>query len=218
MALLLRELKLAFSAGGGGAVAILFFVAVVVVVPFAVGPDPKLLSVIGPAILWTGALLAALLGLERLFQADADDGSLDQYMLSQTPLGVIVFIKSLAHWMVTGLPLALFSPLLGLFLNLDEIAIAATFATLMVGTPAISMIGAVGAAITVSLSRGGLLLAILVLPLCIPVIIFGVGAVRGATTDPDPFLQPFLIVVALSLFFTALGPLAAAYALRHGRS
>ena len=106
MALLLRELKLAFSAGG--AVAILFFVAVVVVVPFAVGPDPKLLSVIGPAILWTGALLAALLGLERLFQADADDGSLDQYMLSQTPLGVIVFIKSLAHWMVTGLPLALF--------------------------------------------------------------------------------------------------------------
>ena len=217
-ALFVRELRLALGAGNGSATALLFYMAVVIAVPFAVGPDPKTLALIGPAILWIGALLASLLGLERLFQADNEDGTLDQYMLSSSPLPVLVLTKSLAHWLVTGLPLAIFSPLFALFLTMEADAIWATLVTLLVGTPAFSFIGAVGAAVTVSLPRGGLLLSILVLPLCIPVVIFGVGAVRGAVADPDPFLTPFLLVSAISLFFAVLGPLAAAFALRQGQS
>ena len=121
-----------------------------------------------------------------------------------------------AHWLVTGLPLTLMVPVFGLFLGMQEVAIYAAMATLFVGTPAISFIGAVGAAVTVSLSRGGLLISVLVLPLCIPVLIFGVGAVRAAVTEPDPFLPPFLLVSAISLFFAVLGPFAAAFALRLG--
>ena len=192
--------------------------AVVIAVPFAVGPDPKTLALIGPAILWIGALLASLLGLERLFQADNEDGTLDQYMLSSSPLPVLVLVKSLAHWLVTGFPLAIFSPVFALFLTMEADAIWATLVTLLVGTPAFSFIGAVGAAVTVSLPRGGLLLSILVLPLCIPVVIFGVGAVRGAIAGPDPFLTPFLLVSAISLFFAVLGQLAAAFALQQGQS
>lgn len=217
IALLKRDMRLAFRSGGGAATALLFYFAVVVTMPFAVGPNTQLLSTIGAAVLWIGALLAALLGLERLFQIDREDGSLDVMMMSPHPLAGQVFVKSLAHWLVTGLPLALISPLFGLFLTMETDAILATLATLLVGTPAISFIGAVGAAVTVSLARGGLLLSILVLPLCIPVVIFGVGAVRGAVTDPDPFLAPFLLVSAISLFFMVIGPLAAAMALRLGR-
>lgn len=217
IALLKRDLRLAFRSGGGAATALLFYLAVVVTMPFAVGPNTQLLSTIGAAVLWIGALLAALLGLERLFQIDREDGSLDVMMMSPHPLAGQVFVKSLAHWLVTGLPLALISPLFGLFLTMETDAIWATVATLLVGTPAISFIGAVGAAVTVSLARGGLLLSILVLPLCIPVVIFGVGAVRGAVTEPDPFLAPFLLVSAISLLFMVIGPLAAAAALRLGR-
>ena len=217
IALLKRDMRLAFRSGGGAATALLFYFAVVVTMPFAVGPNTQLLSTIGAAVLWIGALLAALLGLERLFQIDREDGSLDVMMMSPHPLAGQVFVKSLAHWLVTGLPLALISHLFGLFLTMETDAILATLATLLVGTPAISFIGAVGAAVTVSLARGGLLLSILVLPLCIPVVIFGVGAVRGAVTDPDPFLAPFLLVSAISLFFMVIGPLAAAMALRLGR-
>lgn len=217
IALLKRDLRLAFRSGGGAATALLFYLAVVVTMPFAVGPNTQLLSTIGAAVLWIGALLAALLGLERLFQIDREDGSLDVMMMSPHPLAGQVFVKSLAHWLVTGLPLALISPLFGLFLTMEADAIWATVATLLVGTPAISFIGAVGAAVTVSLARGGLLLSILVLPLCIPVVIFGVGAVRGAVTNPDPFLAPFLLVSAISLLFMVIGPLAAAAALRLGR-
>lgn len=217
IALLQRDLSLALRAGGGTATALLFFLAVVIAVPFAVGPDPKLLAVVGPAVLWTGALLAALLGLDRLFQADAEDGSLDQLLLLPIPLAATAAIKCLAHWLTTGLPLTLVSPLFGLFLNLEANAVLATMATLAVGTPALSFIGAVGAAVTVSLPRGGLLLSVLVLPFCVPVIIFALGAVRGALSSPDPFLQPFLLVCALSLFFMVLGPIAAAFALRQGQ-
>lgn len=216
IALLQRELKLALRAGGGSAMALLFFLSVVAAVPFAVGPDPRLLSAVGPAILWIGALLAALLGLDRLFQSDAEDGSLDQMLLLPVPLTLVVVFKCLAHWLTTGLPLTLVSPVFGLFLNLDGTAIGATVLTLAAGTPALSFIGAVGAAVAVSLPRGGLLVSVLVLPLCIPVIIFALGAVRGAISDPEPFLQPFLLVCALSLFFIVLGPFAAAFALRQG--
>lgn len=215
-ALLKRDLQLALRSGGGAATALLFYLAVVITMPFAVGPNAQLLATIGGATLWIGALLAGLLGLERLFQADREDGGLDQMLISPVPLFAQVFVKSLAHWIVTGLPLTAMVPVFGLFLGMDSIAIAASMATLLMGTPAISFIGAVGAAVTVSLPRGGLLLSVLVLPLCIPVLIFAVGAIRAAVTEPDPFLPPFLLVTSISLFFSVLGPFAAAYALRQG--
>lgn len=213
-ALFVRDVRLATRAGGGALIGVLFFLAVVAVVPFGVGPDLNLLARIGPAILWIGALLAALLGLDRLFQADRDDGSLDVMLMQETPLFLTVLVKCAAHWVATGLPLVVVSPLLGLFMNVDGVAIAAVVATLLAGTPAITFIGAVGAAVSVSLPRGGLLVSVLVLPLSIPVLIFGVSAVTGAVEDPAPFLPSFLILCALTLFFSVLGPLAASAALR----
>ncbi len=214
IAILRRDLTLALAGGGGAATALLFYLAVVITVPFAVGPDADLLATIGPSILWIGALLAALLGLDRLFQPDREDGSLDQLILAPTPLPLTCFAKSLAHWLTTGLPVTLCAPLFALILGLDATQTGATMLTLLAGTPAISFIGAVGAAVTVGLARGGLLLAVLVLPLCIPVVIFAVGAVRGASVDPNPFFGPLALVTAISLFFAVLGPFAAAYALK----
>ncbi|SIQ88874.1 heme exporter protein B [Rhizobium sp. RU20A] len=215
MALLLRDLRLSVRAGGGALIGILFFMTVVAVIPFGVGPDLNLLARIGPAILWIGALLAALLGLDRLFQAEREDGSLDLLLMQETPLVLIVFVKCAAHWLSSGLPLALAAPLLGLFMNMDATAIGAAMLTLLVGTPAITFIGAVGAAVAVSLPRGGLLVSILVLPVAIPVLIFGVSASYAAVEDPAPFLPPFLILIAITLFFAVIGPLAAAAALRN---
>ncbi len=214
-ALFLRDLRLSVRAGGGALIGILFFLTVVAVIPFGVGPDLKLLSRIGPAIVWIGALLASLLGLDRLFQAERDDGSLDLLVMQETPLVLTVFIKCTAHWVATGLPLVIASPLLGLFMNMNETAIGATALTLLVGSPAITFIGAVGAAVAVALPRGGLLVSILVLPLTIPVLIFGVSATYAAVEGPQPFLPPFLILIALTLFFAVLGPAAAALALRN---
>ena len=215
MALFLRDLKLSVRAGGGALIGILFFLTVVAVVPFGVGPDLNLLSRIGPAIVWIGALLAALLGLDRLFQAERDDGSLDLLLMQETPLVITVIVKCLAHWTATSLPLVIASPLLGLFMNMNETAIGATMLTLLAGSPAITFIGAVGAAVAVALPRGGLLVSILVLPLTIPVLIFGVSATYAAVQEPAPFLPPFLILIALTLFFAVIGPAAAALALRN---
>ena len=215
IALFLRDLRLSVRAGGGALIGILFFLTVVAVIPFGVGPDLKLLSRIGPAIVWIGALLASLLGLDRLFQAERDDGSLDLLVMQETPLVLTVFIKCAAHWVATGLPLVIASPLLGLFMNMSETAIGATALTLLVGSPAITFIGAVGAAVAVALPRGGLLVSILVLPLTIPVLIFGVSATYAAVEGPQPFLPPFLILIALTLFFAVIGPAAAALALRN---
>lgn len=196
-------------------IGVLFFMTVVAVIPFGVGPDLNLLARIGPAILWIGALLASLLGLDRLFQAEREDGSLDLIMMQETPLLLAVLVKCAAHWTATGLPLVIASPFLGLFMNMDEGAIGATMVTLLAGTPAITFIGAVGAAVAVALPRGGLLVSILVLPLAIPVLIFGVSAVYAAIEDPAPFLPPFMILMAITLFFAVIGPVAAAAALRH---
>ncbi|ABR61911.1 heme exporter protein CcmB [Sinorhizobium medicae] len=214
-ALFLRDLKLSVRAGGGAMIGVLFFMTVVAVIPFGVGPDLNLLARIGPAILWIGALLASLLGLDRLFQAEREDGSLDLIMMQETPLLLTVLVKCAAHWTATGLPLVVASPFLGLFMNMDERAIGATMLTLLAGTPAITLIGAVGAAVAVALPRGGLLVSILVLPLAIPVLIFGVSAVYAAIEDPAPFLPPFMILMAITLFFAVIGPVAAASALRH---
>lgn len=214
--LLLRDIRLGIRAGGGALVGVLFFLAVVAVIPFGVGPDLNLLSQIGPAILWIGALLASLLGLDRLFQADRDDGSLDLMIMAshRHMLPLTVFTKCAAHWVTSVLPLVIATPLLGLFMNVEPLGIGAACLTLLVGTPAITFIGAAGAALAVTLPRGGLLVSVVILPLVIPVLIFGVSAVRGAIADPDPFLPPFLILAALTMFFAVLGPIAAAAALK----
>ena len=213
-ALLLRELRIARRIGGGASIGVVFFLILVTIMPFALGPDLNLLAKLGPAILWIAALLATLLGLDRLFQSDADDGSLDVLVNVALPLELIVAVKCAAHWLANALPLIIVSPLFGLMLALDSRAVMAVAASLVAGTPALTMIGAIGAALTVSLRRGGLLMAVLVLPLSIPVLIFGVSAASAASGGAAPFLTPFLMLSAISLFAIAAAPFAAAAALR----
>jgi len=213
-ALLTRDMRLAVRVGGGAMMGVLFFLIVVTLVPFAVGPDLAQLQRIGPAILWIGALLASLLTLDRLFAADHEDGSLDLLLMGHAPLELAILAKAIAHWITTGLPLVMAAPLLGLFLNLEPAAIGAVALTLLAGTPALTCIGVIGAALSVALRRGGLLLPVLVLPLTIPVLIFGVSASNAAVVGPVPFGAPFTILCALTLGSLVLGPFAAAAALR----
>src|SRR5476651_510264 len=204
-ALLVRDMRLSVRLGGGALIGVLFFLIVVILVPFAIGPDPVLLARIGPAILWIGALLASLLALDRLLTADYEDGSLDLILTGQSSLELAVAIKAAAHWLTTGLPLVVAVPLLGLFLNLDAKASAAVTLTLLVGTPALTFIGLIGAALAVALRRGGLLLAVLVLPLTVPVLIFGVAASNAAIVGPLPFGTPFSILCGLALMSMVVG-------------
>jgi heme exporter protein B len=216
LAVIARDMRLGVRVGGGALMGALFFLIVVVMVPFAIGPDLRLLGQIGPAILWLGALLASLLALDRLFATDHEDGSLDLLMMGPIPLELAVAAKAIAHWLTTGLPLVVITPLLALMLNVELRATGALMLTLADGTPALTFIGLVGAALSVALRRGGLLLAVLVLPLTIPVLIFGVAAASAAIAGPAPFGPPFTILCALSLASLVLGPIAAAAALRHG--
>ena len=217
LALLVRDLKLATRIGGSGALGLVFCLMVVVLVPFALGPDLNLLSRIGPAILWLAAVLASLIGLDRLFQADEDDGSLDLLRTAPVPLELLVVAKVLAHWLTTGLPLALAAPFFGLLVALTPQGMLAVAATLLAGTPALAFVGAAGAALTAAIPRGGgLLLAILVLPLMIPTLIFGVSAANAALGGTVPFATPFLILTALSLVAAVVGTFGAAAALRWG--
>ena len=216
LALIARDLKLAARIGGSGALGLAFFLMLVTLVPFALGPDLNLLARIGPAILWLAAVLATLIGLDRLFQADEEDGSLDLLCAAPAPLELIVLAKAIAHWLTTGLPLALAAPLFGLLVALTPTAMLAMTATLLVGTPALTFIGAVGAALTASIRRGGLILAVLVLPLMIPTLIFGVSAVDAASGGTVPFATPLLILAALSLIAGVVGTIGAAAALRWG--
>jgi heme exporter protein B len=215
-AIFLRDLQLAVRVGGGGGIGVLFFLIVVVLMPFAIGPDLALLGKLGPAVLWLGALLASLLTLDRLLAADHEDGSLDLILMADTPLELAVAAKALAHWLTTGLPLVIAAPMLGLFMNLDAKASAAVALTLLAGTPALTFIGLIGAALSVALRRGGLLLAVLVLPLTVPVLIFGVAASNAAIIGPLPFGPPFTILCALTLVSMVVGIFAAAAALRQG--
>lgn len=215
-ALLQRDLRLAVRAGGGAFMGLLFFLLVVTLTPFAVGPDLALLGRIGPAILWLGALLATLLGLDRLFASDLEDGSLDLLLTGRTPLELAVGAKAIAHWLATGLPLALATPVLGLLLGLDPLAGGAVALTLIVGTPALTFIGVIGAALAVTLRRGGLLVPVLVLPLAIPVLIFGVSASGAALGGAGSFGAPLAVLAALTLVSFVMGPFAAAAALRFG--
>jgi len=208
-----RDLRLALRQGGDAAMVVAFFVLTVVLFPFGVGPEPQLLSRIAPGILWVTALLAALLSLERLFQADYEDGSLEALSLMPLPLEAQVLAKCLAHWLVTGLPLALTAPVLGLLLQLDAAGYPVLVLGLLLGTPSLSLIGAVGAALSLGARRGGVLLSLLVLPLYIPVLIFGVLAVEqtiaGLAARPHLLLLGALLAAALPL-----APVAAAAALR----
>ncbi|QFR33695.1 heme exporter protein CcmB [Ancylobacter sp. TS-1] len=214
LALVARDLRLALRAGGGAGLGVVFFLAVVVVTPFAIGPDLALLARIGPAILWIGALLASLIGLDRLFAADAEDGSLDVLAMLALPLELIAAAKGLAHWIATGLPLVVAAPVLSLLLNLEPASIGALTLTLLVGTPAITFLGLIGAAFASAFRRGGLLVAVLVMPLTIPVLIFGVAATGTVLGGTVSFGTPFLVLAGLSLGALVLGPVAAAAALR----
>jgi heme exporter protein B len=213
-ALFLREWRIARRIGGGAATGAVFFLILVAIMPFAIGPDLNLLARIGPAILWIAALLSTLLGLDRLFQGDEEDGSLDLIVHARLPLEIAVIVKCAAHWTTGVLPLVVVSPLFGLMLAMDAKALTLLAASLVAGTPALTLIGAIGAALTVSLRRGGLLMAVLVLPLTIPVLIFGVSAASAASGGAAPFLAPFLVLCALSLGALAGAPFAAAAALR----
>lgn len=206
--------RLSFKSGGGALVGLIFFLAVATVVPFGVGPDLNLLSRIGPAVLWIGALLATLLGLDRLFQDDKDDGALDLLALSGTSLELVVLAKALGHWLATGLPLTLAAPVLGLLLGVEPLGLGAVTLTLLAGTPGLTLIGAIGAALLAALGRGGLLVAVLVLPFAIPIMIFGVSAAAAVIVGPTPFLPPLLILIALTLVSAVIAPVAGAAALR----
>lgn len=217
LAIVKRDLRLALRAGGGAGIGVIFFLALVVLVPFAVGPDQATIARIGPAILWIGALLASLLGLDRMFAADAEDGSLDLLSLSAQPMAAIAAAKAFAHWFATGLPLVIAAPLLGLMLGIEGKASLAILLTLLAGTPAITFLGAIGAALAVALPRAGMLVAVLVIPFTIPVLIFGTAATAAAIAEPSFFGGAFKFLLALTLFSFVLGPLAAAAALKTGR-
>lgn len=213
IALLTRDLRLAMRAGGGFGLGLAFFLILAVLVPLGVGPESQVLALIAPGILWVGALLACLLSLDRLFALDFEDGSLDLLATAPIPLEGVVAIKALAHWLTTGLPLVLAAPVLGILLNLPGPAFLWLVLSLALGTPALSVIGAFGAALTVGLKRGGLLMSLLVLPLYMPTLIFGAEAVsRGAQGLPTA--TPLLLLAGITAGSIALLPFAAAYALR----
>jgi heme exporter protein B len=214
-ALFLRDVRLAIRVGGGAWMGVLFFLIVVALVPFALGPDDALLRRIGPAILWLGALLASLLTLDQLFADDREDGSLDLLLMGGTPLQLAIIAKAAAHWLTSGLPLVIAAPLLGIFFNIDLLSMVAVALTLLAGTPALTFLGLIGAALAAALRRGGLLVPVMILPLTIPVLIFGVAASNAALTGPVPFGTPFTILCALSLVSLVVGPVAAATALRN---
>ena len=208
-----RELTLAVRGGIGSLMAVVFFVIAVTLFPLGIGPELGLLSRIAPGAVWVAALLAALLSLDRLFVADHEDGSLEQLMLGTLPLEFVVLAKTAAHWLTTGLPLAAAAPILAILLNMSTDGLVILIVSLLLGTPILSLIGAVGAALTVGLRRGGALIALLVLPLYVPVLIFGVGAVEGAVLDVGVHANLSILAGGL-VGALVLGPLAAAAALR----
>jgi len=209
-----RDLLIAWKEGGTIGLALGFYLIVVTMLPLGLGPDLNLLSRLAPSVLWVALLLAALLSLGRLFEPDFEDGSLEVLAVGPLPLEAIAAAKSLVHWLTTGVPLTIMAPVLGLLLNLQPTAYGVAIATMLVGTPAISFIGAIGAALTLRARRGGLLLALLMLPLFVPTLIFGIEAVNAAVTDSESFWPSFLILAAVSLASAALAPLATAAALR----
>jgi heme exporter protein B len=212
-ALLVRDLRLAVRAGGGFGLGLAFFLIVTVLVPFSVGPSSDLLTRIAPGVLWLGALLSCLLSLDRLLALDWEDGSLDLLATAPLPLEAVVSIKALAHWITTGLPLVLAAPLLGVLLSLPPEGYKWVVISLFLGTPALSVIGTFGAALTVGLKRGGLLLSLLVMPLYVPTLIFGAEAARRGALGME-VETPLLMLAGISAAVIALMPFASAAVLR----
>ena len=213
IALLLRDLRLATRAGGGFGLGVAFFLILSALVPFGIGPDRAALAPVAPGILWVGALLSCLLSLDRIFALDHEDGSLDLLATAPMPLEGAVAVKALAHWITTGLPLILAAPVFAILLQLPIRAMPMLILSLLIGTPALSMLGAFGAAVTVGLRRGGLLLSLLVLPLYIPTLIFGAEITRRGAEDLA-VTTPLVFLGAVTLMVLALIPFAAAAALR----
>jgi heme exporter protein B len=211
--LLRRDIRLSLRQGGDVGLVLGFFVLTILLFPFGVGPEPELLGRIAGGIIWAAALLASVLSLERMFAADHADGGLDLIALSATPLEISVLAKAAAHWLTTGLPLTLISPLLAVFVSLDTAAIPALVAGLLLGTPALSLLGAIAAALTLGARRPGVLVPLLVLPLYLPLLIFGTGAV-DATLTADGARAHLLLLAAVTLAALPLAPLATAAALR----
>ena len=214
LALLIRDVTLAWREGGAIGVALGFYLVVVAITPFGLGPDLNLLARIAPGMLWIALLLAALLSADRIFHNDYEDGTLDVLVAGPLPLPVVAAVKCLAHWIATGVPLALLAPVLGLLLNLPLDAMPLLVLAMLAGTPAVSFVAGIGASLTLGLRRSGLLLALLVLPLYVPVLIFGVSTVSAAIVGPGSPWPPFLMLCALSLASIVLAPIAAAAALR----
>lgn len=209
-----RDLRLAVREGGAISTAIGFYLVVVAILPLGLGPDLNLLARIAPGVLWVALLLSALLSVDRIFHNDHEDGALELLALGPLPLELVVAAKALAHWISTGIPLVLAAPVLALLLNLPGEAFGVLVLTMATGTPAISFLGAIGAALTLGIRRGGLLLSLLILPLYVPILIFGVSTMNAVITGPAPFLSSYLILCALTLATLVLAPLAAAAALR----
>jgi heme exporter protein B len=208
-----RDLRLAFRGGTDAMMGVIFFVLAAVLFPFGVGPDAEILPRIGGGIIWVVALLAALLSLERMFAPDYEDGSLDLLYLSQVSLTQLALAKAIAHWLTSGVLLLIAAPILALFYSLPDTALLPLLAAMLLGTPTLSLVGAIGAALTLGARRGGVLLALLLLPLYIPVLIFGAGSVDGAIAGRD--IGPQLMVLGgFLLAALALAPWATAAALR----
>ena len=213
IALVTRDMRLAVRAGGGFGLGLAFFLIVVVLVPFGVGPQSALLSRIAPGILWLGALLACLLSLDRIFALDWEDGSLDLLATAPLPMEGVVTVKALAHWLTTGLPLVLAAPVLGVLLNLPGPGFGWLVLSLALGTPALSVIGTFGAALTVGIKRGGLLLSLLVLPLYVPTLIFGAEVARRGADGLD-VATPLALLAGITCGTIALLPFASAAVVR----
>ena len=211
--LLARDLRLAFRSRHELANPLIFFILVVSLFPLAVSPSAELLRIMAPGVIWVSALLAVLLSLDRLFKQDYEDGSLDQLMLSPNPLVILVLAKVCAHWLLTGLPLVLIAPLLGMFMYVPEEAIGVLMLSLLLGTPVLSLVGAIGVSLTVAVNRGGVLLSLIILPLYIPVLIFGANAVDVASDGMSVRGQMLFLAAVLALA-VSLAPLATAVALR----
>jgi len=209
-----RDLSVAWNEGGAVGVALGFYLVVVTLLPLGIGPDLNVLRRIAPGVLWVALLLAALLSLGRMFETDLEDGSLEVLAIGPLPLEAVAAAKSLTHWLTTGVPLTALAPLLGLLLDMEPEAYGALTLSMLAGTPAVSSLGAVGAALTLRTRRGGLLLALLMLPLFVPTLVFGIEAVRASSLAAEAFLPSFLMLCAVSLAALVLAPLAAAAALR----
>ncbi len=214
-ALFRHEFMLAMRDGGTIGTVLGFYAIAVAMMPIAVGPDLKLLARIAAGVLWISLLLATLLSLGRLFERDLEDGTLDLYVMSAVPLEMVVFVKALAHWLTTSVMLVVLTPVLALFLNAEFATMGVVVLTMLVGTVALSFIGAIGAALTIGSKRGGVLVALLVLPLYVPTLIYGITSVTMATLTPGDAISAFMLLGAISLIAVVVGPIAAALVLRY---